>query len=112
MADIHLEKLKAQRTELAGRILEIEAEQAEHYRLWAVEEINTPAYVRAPLAAELARLRVERHRISQEFEAAKQAYLEGRRTEHLAALVQLLKSMDLGHLVEQARTNADQAAAA
>jgi protein-disulfide isomerase-like protein with CxxC motif len=111
MADVNIESLKAQRAELTGKILDIEAQQAEHFRLWSVEGVTTSGAVRATLAADRAALRTERHRVSVALEEAKQAYAEGRRADHLAALVLLLTRMGLAHLVAEAKTQAEQAAA-
>ena len=93
---------KERRDVVMTRILEIDAETAEHKRLWLNDQIDTPLETRVGLTAERARLNLELHKLRLEIHALEKAEKALGKAQFTAVLVRMLIERGHGEIVREA----------
>lgn len=111
MSDPLILAAQTRRDEIVLQLHRVEAQIKENRRAWVCDQVRTDLNVRAELDAQHARLKVAKDEANMALIAAKQAYLDGKRADHFAALVKLLDELALGYLIDQAKAIAEQARA-
>lgn len=106
MSDPNILAAQTRRDEINLELHRVEAQIKENHRAWVCERVRTDLEVRVTLEAQLAKLKAEKVEADIALASAKNAYADGKRADHFAALVKLLHDLDLGYLVDQAKVQA------
>lgn len=93
---------KERRDVVMTRILQIDAESAEHKRLWLNDGVETPLSIRVGLTAERANLNLELHRLRLEIHALEKAEKALGKAQFTAVLVRMLIERGHGEIVREA----------
>lgn len=103
MSDPNILAAQTRRNDLNLQLHRIEAQIKENHRAWVCEGRRTELETRVTLDAQLAQLKAEKAEADIALAVAKNAYANGKRADHFAALVRLLHDLELGYLVDQAK---------
>lgn len=106
MSDPNILAAQTRRDEINLELHRVEVRIKENHRAWVCERVRTELEVRVTLDAQLAELKAKKVEADIALAAAKNAYADGKRADHFAALVKLLHDLDLGYLVDQAKVQA------
>ena len=106
MSDPNILAAQTRRDEINLELHRVEAQIKENHRAWVCEQVRTDLEVRVTLDAQLAKLKADKVAADIALAAAKNAYADGKRADHFAALVKLLHDLDLGYLVDQSKVAA------
>lgn len=103
MSDPNILAAQTRRDEINLQLHRAEAQAKENHRAWVCEGVRTELTVRVTLDAQIAQLKADKVEADIDLAAAKNAYADGKRADHFAALVKMLHDLELGYLVDQAK---------
>lgn len=109
--DAKARELRLGRSELTGRMLEINVELTRIRKLWLVEGVQTPISVRASLDYQLAELELKRHQLDRELAGVESARRAATNVTFQSLLVKALEEAGMGQLVRDVRRAAEAAQA-
>lgn len=103
MSDPNILAAQTRRDEINLQLYRAKAQAKENHRAWVCDGTRTDLVVRVSLDAQIARLEADKVEADIALAAAKNAYADGKRADHFAALVKMLHDLELGYLVDQAK---------
>ena len=103
MSDPNILAAQTRRDEINLELHRVEAQIKENHRAWVCDRVRTELSDRVTLDAQLAHLKAEKVRADMDLATVKNAYADGKRADHFAALVKMLHDLELGYLVDQAK---------
>lgn len=103
MSDPNILAAQTRRDDLNLQLHRIEAQIKENHRAWVCVGRRTELETRVTLDAQLAQLKADKVEADIALATVKNAYADGKRADHFAALVKMLHDLELGYLVDQAK---------
>lgn len=103
MSDPNILAAQTRRDDLNLQLHRIEAQIKENHRAWVCGGRRTELETRVTLDAQLAQLKADKVEADIALATVKNAYADGKRADHFAALVKMLHDLELGYLVDQAK---------
>lgn len=109
--DERAKELRLGRSEMTGKMLEIQVELSRIRKLWLVEGVQTPIQVRASLDHQLVELELKRHQLDRELAGIESARRAANSITFQSLLVKALEDAGMGQLVRDVRRAAEAAQA-